>query len=281
MKNRRNQLSPTGSGTEKSKGHIIRHQTAAESDLPDTFRIEVFIDLPNINNSLKSAKCHRADFGKLVTFTIDKFVKRLGMRKHNTHSSRAAVTREMRNGTPVVIHSVVWCFVSIATNFHPDDAKKISDYRRFLTALRLRHGFHVEEIPNNFCGYHLRNRDRRNTGISDEQAWIQREKGLDVGLAVRLTRRCISSNPPDGVILMSGDGDYAPALNEISRHNPRISVMVAAFSDAISHVYHPKKSHGYTWRWSPIILDGCIPSLKSSSDSSLTNRRIFEILKPN
>ena len=281
MKDRRNQISHRSLSVDSSKGHTVRRRKTAGSGLFDTFRIEVFIDLPNINRSLKLAKCYRADFGKLVTFAIHKFVKRLGMRKYNIHSSGTAVTMDMKNGTPVVIYGVVWCFVPIATNFHPDDAGKVLGYRRFLTALRLRHGFHVEKIPNDFCGYHLRNRDRKNASISDEQVWIQREKGLDVGLAVRLIRRCISSNPPDGVIVMSGDGDYAPALNEISRHNPRISVMVAAFSDAISHVYHPKKSHGYTWQWTPIILDGCIPSLKSSSDSSLSNYRIFEILKPN
>jgi hypothetical protein len=130
--------------------------------------------------------------------------------------------------------------------------------------LRLKHGFDVEEIPLDFHGFRVRYSDRLRSSNPSERRWRRRERIIDVGLATRMIRRCLASDHPWGVLLFSGDQDFAYALREIRLSCPRIRVGVAAFRSALSRIYWSKTLLGCTWKTRPILLDKCITEMRSA-----------------
>jgi hypothetical protein len=99
--------------------------------------------------------------------------------------------------------------------------------------------------------------------VHPDDAWYRHEKGVDVLVAVRLIKRCLSPDRPAGVVLMGSDTDYAPALYEVSRRDPPVVAMVAAFADSISEVYFSGGPFCYSWEYPPILVDECLRDMEA------------------
>lgn len=219
----------------------------------ETFDVDIYIDLPNICKSLKRLACSNVNYADLVGIVVREFARDL-------HSTSVCPTPH------IVVCRSVYCFTSIPINFHTDDLEKVVNQQKFLTALRLKHGFTVYEIPLDFHGHHINN----NKGNDNTTTWQPHEKGLDVSLAMRLIQQCISPNRPAGIVIASGDADYVPVLTEITTHDPPIRATVAAFAHSLSQVY---LSHRSPWE-NPIILDRYLSELVS--DERLTNHSVIK-----
>jgi len=228
------------------------------------FPIEIWIDLSNIDISLRLCRHFHTDYGALVDVVAGRFTERLGIR-FVCAPFRAERVAEV-TGEPMAFCKNVWGVASVPVNYHPEDESRVRGYRRFLTALRLRHGFNVEEIPLDFCGYHFRQKDRLASRIRAERRWRRRERCVDVALATGLLKRCMSSDAPAGVMLWSGDADLSFALREIAQSRPHIQLMVAGFADTLSNVYWSGRLLGYSWRFPPILLDDCLRDMHSKRE---------------
>lgn len=225
--------------------------------------VEFVVDLANIEKSLKSVGRFNTDYGELVRSVLCRFADRLRLQVAEPSDMAAAMDNIRGRGTPFVFCRAVWCVTSTPVNVHPDDVHVLKNRRRFLTALRLRHHFHVEEVPLDFRGERLRRECPSEGNGHNGEAWYPHEKAVDVLLAVRLIKRCLSPDRPAGVVLLGGDTDYAPALYEVSRRDPPVVAMVAAFADSISEVYFSGGPFYYSWEYPPILLDECLRDMEA------------------
>jgi hypothetical protein len=226
--------------------------------------VECFVDLPNIESSLKRLGCFKTDYGELIEAVLRRFANRLGAKAAGRPAGESEPGREAVSDGHQVFCRAVWCVTSKPINFHPADAYWVDKRRRFVTALRRRHHFHVEEVAQDFRGNRVGHHYAFASDESKELVWHPKEKAVDVLLAIRMVKRCLAPDRPAGVILLSGDADYAPAVYEIARRDPPIIVMVAAFRDAISEVYFSGDPAGYCWESTPILLNDCIRDMQAN-----------------
>jgi len=233
------------------------------------FKLEVFIDLPNIERSLRKLKRFNTDYGELIKFVDQIVVERLGIKISNGDGSSAISEKETIPDEFLELYQTVWCFTSIPVNHHYEDSSLVRKQRGFLTALRRRHDFHVEEIPRDVRGQRIHPSDRTKDNKYPDQKYP--EKGVDATLAAHLVQRCMSRYRPDAVVLLSGDADYGPVLNKITHWDPPIQVMVAAFFNDMSGIYKSGSMLGYSWQWPPIILDKFLDKSKVKRQSSSSN----------
>jgi hypothetical protein len=220
------------------------------------FPIEAFIDISNIDTSLRQLGHFHADYGVLMDAAVQRFTENLGI----TFVRKAPIAKQLAKttGQTMAFLRRVWGVASVPVNYHREDIIRVKKYFGFLRALRLRHGFSIKEVPMNFHGYHLRQKDRSNSDIEAERMWQRREKCVDVTLAMFLLKRCTSSDAPAGIMLWTGDADLSVALNEIIKNNPQIRATVVGFANTMSAVYISRKVMGYTWPFPPILLDACL-----------------------
>jgi len=223
------------------------------------FPLESFIDLSNIEASLKSLDHFDADYGALVDIVSRRYSERLGIRY--IHRVDWAKQHARKTGEPVAYSKKVWAVASVPVEHHREDDTRVEKYKRFLGALRMRKGFNIQEIPLNFHGYHIRREERLLSSNEAERGCCPREKCVDIALAVRLLKRCVSPDAPAGVILWTGDADLSIALYDVVQNNPQITAMVAGFEDRLSNVYWNGGIMGYSWPFPPIILDDCLAEL--------------------
>jgi hypothetical protein len=199
------------------------------------FKLEVFIDLPNIEKSLKKLKSFYVDYGELMKFIDQRVVEQLGIKITNGYGKRTISDKEIIPNGLLTLHRTVWCFTSTPVNYHREDKLLVKKRRGFLSALRFRHHFHVEEIPRDVHGQRIHPSDR--TKDNNDPDHKCPEKGVDVALAVHMIQRCMSRFRPDAIVLLSGDADFGPALNKIVHWDPPIQIMVAAFFKDMSGIY--------------------------------------------
>jgi len=191
---------------EKSRVYSLEEHAINTEDY-SPFAIDVYIDLRNFQESLSYYHLYDIDYNRLVNFTIGRLLKNTGLTledtidKISTNSSR-----------------YVYCFTSKPVNVHPDDASAVKHIYRFLHALQYTHGFNVQKPPLNFNGYHLNHKIREKSNNPAERAWNRRQKIVDTALVTRLMSRCLSNNPPKGVISISGDVDFLPSPTFADRH---------------------------------------------------------------
>ena len=240
----------------------ISHQVENMQGDEHLFPIEIFIDLANVERGSADLGDCGIDYDNFVHVLLREYGWRLGMAGISSLLSEMDIELLHSIRIPAAICRAVWCVTSVPVNFDPDDAELVRRRRRFLDALRFKYGFQVEELPFNFAGNHVSRETRKRSSIRREQDWERSEKGVDVALAVRLLQRCLSPDSPEGVIVVSGDADFGPALEAVMCDCPGIQVMVAAFSSRLSNIYRSNVGPGPTCQWPPIILDSFLDEFK-------------------
>lgn len=233
------------------------------STIVNDFTIDCYIDFQNIQRSLKKHNLFNINQTDFVNFVINHFIGIVGVRATNPHLLPETVpAMNMIDEKKFTIHRNVYCFTAKPVNVHADDISAVKHVHRFLHVLQHSHGFNVWKTTLNFNGHHLNPEIRQKSDNTEERVWDRHEKGVDVALAVRLMSRCLSSTPPKGVIVVSGDADFLPALREVAQCQPDIRIMVTAFSESISGVYFSNKCVKHPWV-SPLILNNYIEKLKA------------------
>jgi len=214
------------------------------------FTQEAFLDLSNVVLGAQGAGISNPDVMRIVEAAVHEFAQRLGMAVADGDGTRrgAAAATPQR---PTVVCRRVFCFTTQAVNVHPDDQALAVRDEAMITSLAQLPGVEVRAVPLDFHGYHLRAGRRLAAPTGAERTFRPVEKGVDVALASHLLKRCMSSDRPDGVLLVSGDADFAPVIQEVVRLKPPVVVMVASFADSLSAVYRNTAITGYP----PIVLD--------------------------
>jgi len=110
-------------------------------------------------------------------------------------------------------------FGSYAENYDPVDENSVERRKAFFARLREDHNYEVETFPIDYNGRRLRRQDR-----DPEDNFAPREKCVDVALAVTLMRYAMMSGAIDVAIMVLGDRDFEPLLQEVRRHGKRIAL---------------------------------------------------------
>jgi hypothetical protein len=137
--------------------------------------------------------------------------------------------------------------------------------RGFLRCLQRRYGFILIQVPVDHHGHRLALANQAAQSSTAGEVSAQAEKGVDVRLATLMVRRAMDPSPPQGMILLSGDADFAPALDLVGRLNPPVIAMAAGFANSLSSVYERHRPAGYSWRYPPIVLDDFLAELTASA----------------
>ena len=108
-------------------------------------------------------------------------------------------------------------FGSYAENYDPVDESSVERRKAFFARLREDHNYEVETFPIDYAGRRLRRQDR-----DPEDSFAPREKCVDVALAVNLMRYALMPGAMDMAIMVLGDRDFEPLLQEVRRHGKRV-----------------------------------------------------------
>jgi cold shock CspA family protein len=108
-------------------------------------------------------------------------------------------------------------FGSYAENYDPVDESSVERRKAFFARLREDHNYEVETFPIDYRGRRLRRQDR-----DAEDGFAPREKCVDVSLAVTLMRYAAIPGAMDIAIMVLGDRDFEPLLQEVRRFGKRI-----------------------------------------------------------
>jgi len=108
-------------------------------------------------------------------------------------------------------------FGSYAENYDPVDESSVERRKAFFARLREDHSYEVETFPIDYNGRRLRRQDR-----DPEDSFAPREKCVDVALAVTLMRYALMPGAMDVAIMVLGDRDFEPLLQEVRRHGKRV-----------------------------------------------------------
>lgn len=108
-------------------------------------------------------------------------------------------------------------FGSYAENYDPVDESSVERRKAFFARLREDHNYEVETFPIDYNGRRLRRQDR-----DPEDSFAPREKCVDVALAVNLMRYTMMPGAMDLAIMVLGDRDFEPLLQEVRRHGKRV-----------------------------------------------------------
>lgn len=222
----------------------------------DTFMQEAFLDLSNVELGAQGAGIFNMDVMRVVEAAVHEFAQRLGMAVADGDGTRRGAAAATPQG-PTVVCRRVFCFTTQAVNVHPDDQAFAVRDEALITSLAQLPGVEVRAVPLDFHGHHLRAGRRLAAPTRAERTFRPVEKGVDVALASHLVKRCLASDRPDGVMLVSGDADFAPAIQQVVRLKPPVVVMVASFADSLSAAYRDTALTGYP----PIVLDEHVKAL--------------------
>ena len=108
-------------------------------------------------------------------------------------------------------------FGSYAENYDPIDENSVERRKAFFARLREDHNYEVETFPIDYRGRRLRRQDR-----DADDGFAPREKCVDVALAVTLMRYAALPGAMDIAIMVLGDRDFEPLLQEVRRFGKRI-----------------------------------------------------------
>lgn len=216
-------------------------------------RVEVFLDWANITIAMRLLGLERR-LDQVVHAAVCEFARRLDAAAIRFPSARPWL-KAVRNGTYAIEPERIWCVVGKPVNVHQDDVEHVRRGHRDMMALQRRYGFIVCHVPVDHRGYHLSRDDRLKSSCALERQWQAQEKGADVDLASRLMIRACISERPFGALVLSGDFDFAPALQMVAGLRPPVIAMIAGFRDSMSGSYWRAAQLGYPSLLPPIILD--------------------------
>ncbi|MGI9451007.1 MAG: NYN domain-containing protein [Geminicoccaceae bacterium] len=108
-------------------------------------------------------------------------------------------------------------FGSYAENYDSIDESSVERRKAFFARLREDHNYEVETFPIDYRGRRLRRQDR-----DPDDGFAPREKCVDVALAVTLMRYATMPGAMDVAIVVLGDRDFEPLLQEVRRFGKRI-----------------------------------------------------------
>ena len=157
-------------------------------------------------------------------------------------------------------------FGSYAENYDPVDESSVERRKAFFARLREDHRYEVETFPIDYCGRRLRRQDR-----DPDDSFAPREKCVDVALAVTLMRYALMPGAMDIAIMVLGDRDFEPLLQEVRRHGKR--VLLASIDSAcaaeLADPADPSRVRDFEMIW----LDDLLTKIDRWRDRTRTPRQ--------
>jgi uncharacterized LabA/DUF88 family protein/cold shock CspA family protein len=142
-------------------------------------------------------------------------------------------------------------FGSYAENYDPVDQNSVERRKAFFARLREDHGYEVETFPIDYQGRRLRRQDR-----ATDDSFAPREKCVDVALTVTLMRYATMPGALDLAILVLGDRDFLPLLQEVRRLGKRVAIasVEAACASELSDPADPGRLRDFDVIWLDDLL---------------------------
>ncbi len=110
-------------------------------------------------------------------------------------------------------------FSSYAENYDIRDHAAVQRRLTFYARLREEHGYEVETFPINYQGRRLRRQDR-----DPADDFAPKEKCVDIALAVSVMRYASLPGAMDIALMVLGDRDFVPLLQEVRRLGRRVGI---------------------------------------------------------
>ncbi len=143
-------------------------------------------------------------------------------------------------------------FGSYAENYDPLDQSSVERRKAFFARLREDHGYEVETFPIDYQGRRLRRQDR-----DADDSFAPREKCVDVALTVTTMRHALTPGVVDLVILVLGDRDFLPLLQEVRRTGKRVAIasVEAACAEELADPADPARVRDFDIIWMDDLLN--------------------------
>jgi hypothetical protein len=216
---------------------------------------EIFWDCANTDRSLEDMGLPDVQYRALLDRAFRKFATRVSKAGAcSVLPARSVAHPSDSANRSVFVQGTIWGFVADPINFHPEDFVFVNARRGRNDALRAA-GISMQPVRVDHHGFHARRELRELSGDERERKWRKQDAGVDVALTARLVRRCLADDHPAAVLLVSGDCDFVPVLQEVMETCPQITVGVAAFRSRLASVYWPDNKLGIRWHVKPIVLD--------------------------
>jgi len=219
-------------------------------------KTEIFWDCANTDRALEDMGQPDVQYKKaLLDWTFRKFMSRAREALACSALPPVSVAHSADGANrSVFVQGTIWGFVADPVNFHPEDFVFVNSRRSRNAALQAA-GIAMQPVRVDHHGFHARRELRELSGSEKERKWRKQDAGVDVALAARLMHRCLADDHPAAVLLVSGDCDLVPVLQEVMEICPHIIVGVAAFRNRLSSVYWPDNKLGIQWHVRPIVMD--------------------------
>lgn len=111
-------------------------------------------------------------------------------------------------------------FGSFAENYDARDTYAVQRRQAFFAELRAENQFEVEAFAVDYQGRRLRRQDR-----APDDDYTPAERCVDVALSVAVMRYAMMPNALDLAVLLVGDADFVPLLQEVRRLGKRAAVV--------------------------------------------------------
>jgi uncharacterized LabA/DUF88 family protein/cold shock CspA family protein len=156
-------------------------------------------------------------------------------------------------------------FGSYAENCDPEDQSSVERRKSFFTRLREDHNYEVETFPIDYQGRRLRRQDR-----DPSDSFAPREKCVDVALAVTVMRYAAVPAAIDLAIMVLGDRDFEPLLQEVRRLGKRVALasVDAACAAELADPADPSRVRDFDIIW----LDDLLGKIDRWRDRTRTPR---------
>jgi hypothetical protein len=218
-------------------------------------KTEIFWDCANTDRVLADMGRLEVPYRVLLDMAFRKFVNRACKALACSALPLTSVAHPADSANrSIFVQGTIWGFVADPINFHPEDFIFVNARRCRNDALQAA-GIAMQPVRVDHHGFHVRRELRELSRNEGERKWRKQDAGVDVALTARLMRRCLADDHPDAVLLVSGDCDFVPVLQEIMGTCPQITVGVASFRSRLSSVYWPDNRLGIRWHVKPIVMD--------------------------
>ena len=203
--------------------------------------IEIHVDNANLFGSAMGhhGLSYRVDYGKLPTV--------LGK----------CISRKLGQAPIYVNQPILYC--SYPDNYDPMDEMRAQAKTSYIYPLEEYYRYDVRQLPKDYAGNRI-DKDHWPTGF------VPREKGVDVAMATSMTANALKDNSPDVFVVVSGDGDFGPAIDQL--HDAEKCVILVSSKATCSRVLQDKADH-------MIFLEELWGELSLESGRFLSDRRVL------
>jgi len=171
------------------------------------------------------------------------------------------VAQDMGQSAIIIERPVIYC--SYPDNYDRIDDSVSQEKTAYMFSLEVRYRYQVRRFPSNFRGNRIVKRHW-------PEGFTPSEKGVDVAMATGMISSAHRDDSPEVFVIVSGDGDFVPAIDEL--HDAGKVIVLVSSKKSCSSTLLGKADH-------VILLDNLWGDLNYKSSRFQTDRQAMSFTK--